>query len=171
MSLLKIENVRNDYHFIAELVGEPTFLDDEFTRNNPEEGEDATFKVMSLVWTYRQLYPIAREDVDKTIKFRLSEGQRESVLEVAAPRMDPRSVVGKLTEQCSAAGLPAPDSEDMQGKVVVITRFNETLKNGNTRLHNFVIANLGDRDNPDLDRGKEIADKANSATKEAPASY
>lgn len=171
MGLLKKENVRSDFTFVAEIVEAPEYVDETFTRNNPLPDQDKDFNVISLVWQYQQIHPEPREDGTKMMKFRASEGQREAIINRENPRMNPASVLGKLTVQCIDAGLPEPDEDDMQGQVVVVTRRSEVNRNGGTRLFHDIITSLGARDNADIDRGEELADKLNSDTKEVSSSY
>lgn len=170
MGKLKAENVRDDFTFVIEVVQEPEWVTETIQLKAPNEDGDTSFDVTDLIYKYRHVYPEGRDGADsteKTMKFRASKGQAEDLDNGGTPKMNPKSVLGRLTADLKNCGLGFdPDDAEIQGQFFVITRESgKPNKSGWTELMHTVVAAIGDRETFDIDRGKELADLANSSTK------
>lgn len=162
MGLIKKDNVRSDYTFLAVFTSPPRFEKQEFPGGEDRE----PWTRVDYAIDYRELYPVEGTE-DRKLAIRLSGAQAEAILEEREPRMHPRSSLGQWADDASQAGLQVDvDDDDLQGIVAVITR-DQTPPNdkGYTNTIWRFRAVLGNREKYDEAKGQEIVDRFNEGTK------
>jgi hypothetical protein len=167
--LIQAKNVRDDFAFAFEITEAPVMTKRLVEFKDRETGEPRSFNEYNLVWTGTQRYPEPREQGrTRDIQFRIGEEQAKAIEAGIAPRMTPRSPLGALTEQSDKAGLPSPDSADIQGHVVLIQSYSVPRRNGNGSDRRYdVISDLGTRKSFNPEQAKELIDELNNGERGA----
>ena len=87
------------------------------------------------------------------------------------PKLHAKTDLGRVTRQCSDAGLPNPGSSDLVGKVLVLASYTEEFR-GRTERKYDVLATVGSAEDFDLERGIAIVqDEALASKQQVSASY
>ena len=168
--LLDANNVSDRTVMLAEIAGEPVFQKRTITYNDKETGEERSFPKVELKWTIKQIHPETSAG-PRDLYINISRAQAEALESGKSPSMHAKTDLGRLTRQCSDAGLPNPGSSDLVGKVVVVASFTEEFR-GRTERKYDILATVGDVEDFDLERGIAIVqDEALASKQQVSAAY
>ena len=168
--LLDANNVSDRTVILAEIAGEPVFQKRTITYNDKQTGEERSFPKVELKWSYRQIHPEVSSP-DRDIYINISRAQAEALEAGKSPSMHAKTDLGRITRQCSDAGLPNPGSSDLVGKVLVLASYTEEFR-GRTERKYDVLATVGSAEDFDLERGIAIVqDEALASKQQVSASY
>jgi len=127
----------------------------------PKANPENEFDVLELRLTYRELLP-RESDRDKTMTFRIDRADDETIRAGGTPTPNVRRPLGKLMKDLKTLGLPAANSDELIGEVVVVRQYDDEF-NGYTTTRFDIIAHLGDRLNWNRDKAEDYVGKVRVA--------
>lgn len=170
--ILDGKNINDRNYRVYEVTGPGYFAQTRRAFTNPEriaedaaKGGDGTFTIVDFRLPVTQLYPELGVGEEREIIIDLSRAQAEAILEGREPSIHVGSGLGRFAKAFDTLDAPAPDSDDIQGEVILVAQYSVEDRNGRRRNRVDVLAHLGDRLNYDLERAKELIEEEQTASK------
>ncbi len=136
-----------------------------------EDGTHYDFDKLEFFLPVEQVHPPRNEDQnERELKFKVTRNEAESILAETQPRLNPKTALGKLTDDSDNIGLPRTDTSEVVGHTVIISQWNETDRGGYNTTRYDLIADLG-TGAYDLDAAIEVANSEMAGKKVVSADF